>query len=119
MDQWPAAVAYVELLITKFYFRQIDRIHAFLLSINRLTAFYSVVEVSACFWTAPSQPGAEGPYLYALNTHLTNRNKKGVPLIDHSLLLQFVLLTDAAAVLVLYCRFLKKKLDTSNSRSSQ
>ena len=30
-------------------------------------------------------------------------------LIGHSLLLHFVLLTDAAAVLVLYCRFLKKK----------
>ena len=27
---------------------------------------------------------------------------------DHSLLLYFVLLTDAAAVLVLYCRFLEK-----------
>ena len=30
---------------------------------------------------------------------------------DHSLLLHFVLLTDAAAVLVLYCRFLKKNLN--------
>ena len=30
-------------------------------------------------------------------------------LIDHSLLLHFVLLTDAVAVYVLYCRFLKKK----------
>ena len=30
-------------------------------------------------------------------------------LIDNSLLLHFVLLTNAAAVLVLYCRFLKKK----------
>ena len=30
-------------------------------------------------------------------------------LIDHSLLLHFVLLTDAAAVIVLYCKFSKKK----------
>ena len=35
-------------------------------------------------------------------------------LVDHSLLLHVVLLTDAVAVHdVLYCRFLKKKLNTS------
>ena len=34
-------------------------------------------------------------------------------LIDHSPLLHFVLLTAAAAVLLLYCRFLKKKTDLS------
>ena len=35
---------------------------------------------------------------------------------DHSLLLRFVLLTDAVAVHVLYCRFLKEKNEHASSR---
>ena len=34
---------------------------SFLLPINRSTCFFSVVEVSACFWTVPGQSGAELP----------------------------------------------------------
>ena len=35
------------------------------------------VEVSECFWTVPGQSGAELPiFIYALNNHMTNRNRK-------------------------------------------
>ena len=37
------------------------RIHGFLVPINRSTYFFNVVEVSECFWTVPSQSGAELP----------------------------------------------------------
>ena len=64
-----AAVAHVELLISNLYFQANDRIHAFLLSINRSfllsinrsTCFFSVVEVSACFWAVPGQSGEKLP----------------------------------------------------------
>ena len=74
---WHRDVSNLELLIPKLYFEAKTPVFtAFLYRSTDQPIFFNVVEVSECFWTVLANQGRSCRYLYALNNHMTNRNRK-------------------------------------------